>query len=99
MTRKPYILVFSAEKAWLLADAKPLAKVLDVGDRMYALDGNIAFLYTAQDVETLTQRLRAGPIGEGQFFVADISNSSRAGNMTPKFWDFLRSRGVLTPAA
>ncbi|HMK90880.1 MAG TPA: hypothetical protein VK446_14760 [Methylocystis sp.] len=99
MTRKLYILVFSAERVWVLADAKPLAKVLDVDDKMYILDGNIVFLYTAQDVEALTQRLRAGPVGEGQFFIADISESSRAGNMAPKFWDLLRSKETLTPAA
>jgi hypothetical protein len=99
MTRKVYILVFSPDATWVLTDAKPIAGVLDEGDGLYALDGNILFLKTAQNVEALTERLKSGPIGEGQFFLADVTEAARAGNMAPKFWSYLRETEALAPAA
>jgi hypothetical protein len=98
MTRKAYILVFSS-RSTVFDDAKALAKILDEGDKMYAFDGNVVFLFTAQTVDSLTERLRAGPIGEGQFFLADVGDTSRAGNMTPKFWSLLHSVDELSSAA
>ena len=99
MKRKPYILVFSAGSAWVISDVKALAKVIDEGDMIYAFDGNVVFLRTALNVEELTERLRSGPIGDGQFFLADVSESGHAGNMAPKFWNYLRSADALSPAA
>lgn len=99
MTRKAYILVFSPDAAWVLMDAKPIAAVLDEGDGLYALDGNILFLRTSQQLEALTERLKASPIGKTQFFLADITETARAGNMTPKFWSYLRATETLAPAA
>jgi hypothetical protein len=73
--------------------------VLDFGDSAYALDSNIIFISTEKNIEALTEKIRASRIGGEHFFVADIGDTSRAGNMTPKFWDFLRSKDALTSAA
>ncbi|CAN2533642.1 hypothetical+protein [Methylocapsa aurea] len=99
MTRKPYILVFSVGSAPADADVRPVANVLNEGDMVYAFDENVTFVSTALDIAALTERLRSGPIGDEQFFLADLSGSDRAGYMAPKFWSFLRSTETLTSAA
>lgn len=104
MTHKTYLLVISNLTAPTAERLDPLAhfsvlKVLEPGDSAYVFDWNMIFINSNQDVEALTERLRAGPIRDGQFFLADIGDVSRAGNMTPSFWDFLRSKDKLTSAA
>jgi hypothetical protein len=99
MTRKPYILVFFASSAPANLDVRPFANVLDEGDMIYAFDGNVSFISTALDIQTLTERLRSGPMGEEQFFLANVGETDRAGYMAPKFWSFLRATQTLTSAA
>ncbi|MGJ0451928.1 MAG: hypothetical protein ACR65T_01660 [Methylocystis sp.] len=99
MNRKVYILVFSPDAAWVHTEAKPIAGILNDGDGIYVLDGNILFLKTAQNVETLTERLKSSLTGKAQFFLADVSETARAGNMAPKFWSYLREAETLAPAA
>jgi len=98
MTRRTYILVLYKNRATDIADdIKPIVDHLDPGDSGFAFDNNVAFLNTAQDVATLTKYLNAGPLSNMQFFLADITNADRAGNMFPVIWDFLHKKDELSP--
>ncbi|HKH80340.1 MAG TPA: hypothetical protein VKA03_01780 [Methylovirgula sp.] len=99
MIEKTYILVFQEDVGMTTDEMKPFADTLKDGERLFRLDHNVAFLQTADDVETLTKRLHSGPLSKGYFFVADISDTSRAGNMVPRFWDILHNKDKLTPVA
>jgi hypothetical protein len=81
----------------LTNDLRPLADLINIGDKLLTFDNNVAFLQTAQDVDTLTTRLNAGPLSNMQFFLADITNANRAGNMFPVAWDFLLNKDQLSP--
>lgn len=100
MTRRTYILVLYKNRATDIADdIKPIVDHLNPGDTGFAFDNNVAFLQTAQDIETLTTRLNASPMSNMQFFLADITNANRAGNMFPVVWDFLHNKDQLSPVA
>jgi len=99
MTHRTYILVFRENVSNNTDELKPFADALDEGERLFRFDYNIAFLQTDQDVEALTTRLRAGQLSETYFFLADITDSSRAGNMVPVFWDILHNHDKLSPVA
>lgn len=101
MARKGYILVFSEQSVRLPAfkSARAILNVLNIGDRAYALDGNVVFISTEFGIEALTEKIRASALGQGHFFIADISEADRSGNMTPAFWDFLHSKNIMTSAA
>ena len=87
MRRKSYQLVFPGGTIWLTADREPLSKALDDGDEVFALDGNVAFLRTSQELEALLERLRCHYFQDAQFLLTDITDASRAGNMLPAFWN------------
>jgi hypothetical protein len=92
MSAKTYILVFPGGAYLRIEDAFFLNEILERGDTVYAIDGNMAFLFTVLSIETLTTRLKKTSRGNEQFFIVDISKSDRAGNMVQTFWDFLRQR-------
>ncbi|MGO9675308.1 MAG: hypothetical protein ACLPSF_14265 [Methylocella sp.] len=96
MTRRTYIVVFRENSLRDADQLKFLADALDEGEKLFCFDFNIAFLQTRQNVETLTARLRAGRLGQSDlFFLADITNSPRAGNMVPAFWNLLHNQDKL----
>src|SRR5438876_10250608 len=92
MDRKLYLLVLPGVEA--LIDFGSVRAVFDQfmvhGDSAYVIDGNVAILSTELGLDDLVGRLKNGPAGAAQFFITDISNSDRAGNMVPKFWSFIR---------
>jgi len=98
--RRSYILVFrnnQNEKLDVLEEFKE--GVLEQGDVIFLLDHNVVFLKSVHNVETLTARLRERALTNAYFFLADITDTSRAGNMVPPFWDILHGTGARTPAA
>jgi len=98
MTPRTYILVFQENLESSTDEMKLFADALDEGERLFRFDYNVAFLQSAKDVEALTQRLRSSPLNKTFFFIADITDASRAGNMVPAFWDILHYRDKLTAA-
>jgi hypothetical protein len=63
---------------------------LDVGARMYAMDGHVCFLKTALSASEVTDRfLRVA--GSRLFFVADVTASDCSGRMLGAFFDFMKS--------
>ena len=87
MRSKTFILVFPGDVLWLDDAHNPLMAMLDAGDECYTLDGNVAFLRTALDIEVLTSRFAEGCFGERQFLLTDITGADRAGTMMPVFWE------------
>lgn len=98
MKRRTYLLVFQENALNRGDELKPFADALDEGERLFRFDYNVAFLQSFQNVETLTERLRNGALADAYFFLADVTDTSRAGNMVPKFWDILRGQGELVAA-
>jgi len=99
MRPRTYILVFRETSAGRADDMKRIVDVLDQGDRLFAFDVTTAFIETRQNVESLTAQLRGGPLRDALFFLADITDTSRAGNMVPAFWDMLHAANAqIAPA-
>ncbi|BDV33606.1 hypothetical protein [Methylocystis iwaonis] len=98
MNRRVYMLVFSSGSRQM-SGATAIPALLDEGDSLYMLDHNVLFLKTRQSVEALTTRLKQGQIGAHEFFLADVTETPRAGNMAPTFWNYLRANDLLTSAA
>jgi hypothetical protein len=101
MTRRTYVLVV-ADPLFLPNSPEKtgfsLLDVLEGDDSFYGFDNTI-FLNTIVEIDDLTHRLQDGPLRGTHFFVADIADTNRAGNMTPQFWDFLHSEDASFSAA
>jgi len=98
MTLRTYILVFQENLETRTDEMKLFADALNEGERLFRFDYNVAFLQSTKDVEALTQRLRASPLNKTLFFISDITDASRAGNMVSAFWDILHHGDKLTAA-
>jgi len=103
MSRKQYILVAPGAFPWRDSHAanmtaEPLAEVLDVGDSVFLMGDNVAFVETAQKIAPLTTKLRESLFKETMFFLADITSTSRAANMPQQFWSYLGASGVEEPS-
>lgn len=94
MSRNVYLVVFPGGDHWPISEATEVAGAIDVGDSIYFVDGNVGFIATAKPVEMLTDRLKKVLGSDEQFFLADITNCDRSGNMVPRFWEFLRDKEV-----
>jgi hypothetical protein len=93
MSRKLYLLVLPGGGDALfdhVAFGAFFDQIAEAGDAAYMIDGNVAIVSTSLGIDTLTARLKRRSAGSGQFFIVDISQSDRAGNMVPKFWNFIR---------
>lgn len=99
MIQRTYILVFRENFGTGTDAMKAIADALNEGERLFRFDENVGFLQTTQDIEMLMERLRSGPLGKTFFFMADITDASRAGNMVPIFWDILHQQDNLSTAA
>jgi hypothetical protein len=100
MKRRTYILVLRNDSTKAIDLLKAFSEsMLEDGDIFFRLDYNVAFFQSLHDVETLTARLRKIGLTGAYFFLADITDTSRAGNMVPEFWDMLHGTGMRTPAA
>ncbi|MBY6242205.1 hypothetical protein [Methylosinus sp. Sm6] len=102
MSRKQYIVVapgaFPRRAAWEPKAARPLDDILDVGDSVFLMGDNVAFVETTQEIASLTERLREKLFGETMFFLADITSTSRAANMPQQFWSYLEASAAEGPS-
>lgn len=93
-----FLVVTPSETAVVHQDGMPLMKAMSQGDLFFALDRNVCFLRTSLDLESLTAALHA-QVTDGLFFVTELDEAGRSGNMMPAFWDFLRSADAQLPSA
>jgi hypothetical protein len=99
MRRRTYILVLRDDSTKAIDLLEALSdNMLENGDIFFRFDYNVAFFQSVHDVETMTARLQKTGLASAYFFLADITDTSRAGNMVPAFWDMLHGTGTRTPA-
>ncbi len=91
MKRRTYVIVFPGSNALPLAHDNGLGNAMEPGDGIYFVDENVGFIGTALRIDDLTKRLEQVLGRKMQFFLADVTNVDRAGNMVSRFWEFLRS--------
>lgn len=103
MNRRQYLLIAPMD-----GEARPLrlhgpksgawiVSALDDGDRVVTLSEGAFLLVTAQNISKLTERVRAQILGDGMFMLADVTDSSRAGNLPKAIWNQLEQSGTSLP--
>jgi hypothetical protein len=91
MKRNIYFVAFPGGDVVPVRDSDRIGNALEQGDSIYFIDGNIGFIATPLSIDVLTERLEEALGSHIQFFLADITNTDRAGNMVPRFWEFLHA--------
>ncbi len=99
MKRRTYLLVFRENDQTKIDLPKELESAIEFGDVLFRFDYNVAFVQSKQNVQALTERLRKTQLGDAYFFLADVTDTSRAGNMVPSFWDMIRDPSKLVAAS
>ena len=90
MRRNTYLVVFPGGDHWPISEASDIASAIENGDSIYFTDGNIGFIQTRRSIKALSDDLKRVLGDTEQFFITNVSDSERAGNMVPQFWQFLR---------
>lgn len=99
MTQRTYILVFRERSVYDNINFMAFGNALKEGERLFGFDDNVVFLQSSESIETLTKRLRSIGLDNTHFFLADITDANRAGEMVPSFWDILHQKDNLNTAA
>jgi hypothetical protein len=91
MRRNIYMAVFPGQDVLPVRGVDRIGDALEEGDSIYFVDRNIGFVATLLSIDVLTERLETALGSQAQFFLTDVTNVDRAGNMVSRFWEFLHS--------
>jgi hypothetical protein len=85
---KRHLLVFDDGSGSDL-DLQAFVDALDLGARMYTMDGHVCFLTSDLPSSEISRRFLS-VAGSRLFFIADVSASDCAGRMLGGFWEFMK---------
>ncbi len=101
--RRTYLLLLPEGNVQALLEASGVLRgpsvfdeILNRGDQLYAFGESSAFIRSEISIEAIANHLRRKGFEKSSFFLADVSDADRGGNMVPRFWEFLREEDRIT---